>query len=80
MSYLFPLNGTSDVNPTPYGMVATVVCFGVSFVASVPMSDAVMNRLPKKKKILSLAFLIGWIILGIMSSLDVMEQGGNSMT
>merc|ERR1712117_21492 len=33
-----------------------------------------MNRLPKKKKILSLAFLIGWIVLGIMSSLDVMQQ------
>ena len=74
LSYIFPLDGTANVSPTPYGIVATVVCLAVSFVASVPMSDAVMNRLPKKKKILSLAFLIGWIVLGIMSSLDVMEQ------
>ena len=50
------------------------VCFAVSFVASVPMSDAVMNRLPQKKKMLSLAFLLGWITLGIMSALDVSKQ------
>jgi len=74
LSYLFPLNGTSDINPTPYGMVATVVCFGVSFVASVPMSEAVMNRLPEKKKMLSLAFLLGWITLGVTSALDVVAQ------
>ena len=61
LSYLLPLNGTANVNPTTYGMVATAVCFVVSFVASVPMSDAVMNRLPDKKKMLSLAFLLGWI-------------------
>lgn len=74
LSYLFPLNGTADINPTTYGMVATVVCFAVSFVASVPMSDAVMNRLPKKKKMLSLAFLLGWITLGVTSALDVIAQ------
>ena len=74
LSYLFPINGKADINPTPYGMVATVVCFGVSFVASVPMSDAVMNRLPQKKKMLSLAFLLGWITLGVTSALDVVSQ------
>ena len=74
ISYIFPLDGSYNVSPTPYGIVALVVCVGVSFVASVPMSDAVMNRIPKKKKILSLAFLLGWILLGIMSSLDVMQQ------
>ena len=74
MSYLFPLNGTCDINPTAYGMVATAVCFGVSYVASVPMSEAVMNRVPDKKKMLSLAFLVGWIILGVTSALDVITQ------
>ena len=67
LSYLFPITGKGEINPTTYGMVATAVCFGVSFVASVPMSDAVMNRLPQKKKMLSLAFLIGWITLGVTS-------------
>ena len=38
------------------------------------MADAVMNRNPQKKKILSLLFLLGWIVLGIMSSLDVTKQ------
>ena len=74
LSYLFPLNGTCDINPTTYGMVATAVCFGVSYVASVPMSEAVMNRVPDKKKMLSLAFLVGWIILGVTSALDVITQ------
>ena len=74
LSYLLPLNGTAVVKPTMYGMAATAVCFAVSFVASVPMSDAVMNRLPAKKKMLSLAFLIGWICLGVTSALDVVAQ------
>ena len=74
MSYLFPLDGTSDVDPSIFGIIACVVCFLVSFVASVPMADAVMNRNPQKKKILSLLFLLGWIVLGIMSSLDVTKQ------
>ena len=42
--------------------------------ASVPMSDAVMNRNPDKKKKLSLMFLLGWIVLGVMSALDVNDQ------
>lgn len=50
------------------------VCICVSFVASIPMSDAVMNRLGKKKMVLSLMFLVGWIALGITSALDVNEQ------
>ena len=33
-----------------------------------------MNRLGKKKKVLSLLFLVGWITLGVMSALDVLEQ------
>ena len=74
ISYLFPVSGNLDVDPTVYGYIAMVVCFLVSFVASVPMSDAVMNRLPMKKKVLSLMFLLGWIVLGIMSALDVNKQ------
>ena len=53
------------------------MCISVSIIASVPMSDAVMNRRPKKKKALSLAFLVGWIILGILSALDVGTQLNN---
>ena len=34
----------------------------------------VMNRLGKKKKVLSLLVLAGWITLGVMSALDVLEQ------
>lgn len=71
ISYLFPMDGSSDVEPTIFGIIACVVCFFVSYVASVPMSDAVMNRIADKKMKLSLAFLIGWITLGIMSALDV---------
>jgi hypothetical protein len=66
LSYLFPIDGTKEVNPSNFGIVAMVVCFFISFIASVPMSDAVMNRIGKKKKILSLFFLLGWIALGIM--------------
>ena len=33
-----------------------------------------MNRLPAKKKTLSLAFLMGWITLGVVSALDVTTQ------
>jgi hypothetical protein len=74
LSYLFPVDGTSNVNPTVFGLLALFVCVGISYVASVPMSDAVMNRLPAKKMKLSLMFLLGWITLGIMSALDVTEQ------
>eukprot|EP00240_Pyramimonas_obovata_P000862 CAMPEP_0118927960 /NCGR_PEP_ID=MMETSP1169-20130426/5323_1 /TAXON_ID=36882 /ORGANISM="Pyramimonas obovata, Strain CCMP722" /LENGTH=574 /DNA_ID=CAMNT_0006869843 /DNA_START=228 /DNA_END=1952 /DNA_ORIENTATION=+ len=74
ISYLFPLDGTYDVDPSPFGVVALIICLFISFVASVPMSDAVMYRKDKKKKMLSLMFLLGWISLGIMSSLDVVYQ------
>jgi hypothetical protein len=74
ISYLFPLDGTRDMDPTVFGIVALVVCVFVSLVASVPMADAVMNRTPKKKMILSLMFLLGWIVLGVMSALDVTDQ------
>ena len=74
LSYILPIDGSFNISPTVYGIVATAVCFAISFVASVPMSDAVMNRLPKKKKLLSLAFLLGWITLGVMSALDVVTQ------
>ena len=69
--YLFPIDGTSNFDPTVYGIIALVVCVYVSFVASLPMADAVMSRNATKKKILSMQFLLGWITLGIMSSLDV---------
>ena len=62
------------MNPTAYGIAACVVCFFVSFIASVPMSDAVQNRIPKKKMMLSLMFLLGWIALGVLSSLDATAQ------
>jgi len=68
ISYIFPMDGTKNVAPTTFGIVALVVCLLISFIASVPMSDAVMNRIGKKKKILSLLFLIGWITLGVMSA------------
>jgi len=73
MSYLFPMNPTKDIDPSPFGIAACVaiVCFAISYVASVPMSDAVMTRNGPKKKKLSLIFLLGWITLGVMSGLDV---------
>jgi len=74
ISYLFPIDGTLDIDPTVYGIIALVVCLGVSFDASIPMSDAVMMRKDKKKKMLSVVFLLGWITLGIMSALDVTKQ------
>jgi len=70
ISYIFPMDGSFDVKPTVFGIIACVVCFIISYVASVPMSDAVMHRIPDKKKKLSLMFLTGWITLGVMSSLD----------
>ncbi|CAB9524971.1 expressed unknown protein [Seminavis robusta] len=77
LSYIFPIDGTASIKPTPYGIIACVVCIYVSFVASVPMADAVMHRDPKKKMMLSLQFLMGWITLGVMSSLDAGEQLGS---
>merc|ERR550539_957005 len=74
ISYLFDINGKFEFSATPFGIIACVVSFAVSFIASIPMADAVKNRLPDKKKMLSLGFLIGWILLGIMSSLDVTDQ------
>ena len=74
VSYLFPIDGTLDIDPTVFGIIALVVCFLISFVASIPMSDAVMNRVAKKKGILSIMFLLGWITLGIVSALDVTKQ------
>jgi hypothetical protein len=76
LSYIFPIDGTSNIKPTRYGIVALVVCVLVSVDASLPMADAVMNRLATKKKVLSLIFLLGWITLGVMSSLDVCTQLG----
>lgn len=71
LSYLFPVNGTiEDFEPTWAGIVALVVCLFISFVASIPMSDAVMNRDGPKKMKLSLGFLIGWICLGVFSAVD----------
>jgi len=73
-SLLFPIDGSSSIHPTDYGIAALAICVFVSLVASVPMADAVMNRLATKKTILSLMFLFGWIALGIMTSLDVTQQ------
>ena len=74
LSYLLPLDGSANISPTVYGGLATAVCVLISFVASVPMSEAVMNRRPMKKKLLSLTFLLGWISLGVLSALDVVTQ------
>jgi len=74
ISYLFPMDGSTDVDPTAFGIIACVVSFLVSFIASIPMADAVMNRNGQKKMILSLMFLVGWLTLGVMSSLDVSKQ------
>ena len=74
LSYLFPISGSATIAPTFYGKIAPIVCFAISFVASVPMSDAVMYRKDNKKKLLSLMFLAGWITLGVCSALDVIEQ------
>jgi hypothetical protein len=38
------------------------------------MADAVMNRLKGKKMVLSLLFLLGWISLGVLSALDIIDQ------
>eukprot|EP00930_Biecheleria_cincta_P004318 TRINITY_DN10522_c0_g1_i2.p1 TRINITY_DN10522_c0_g1~~TRINITY_DN10522_c0_g1_i2.p1 ORF type:complete len:519 (+),score=90.15 TRINITY_DN10522_c0_g1_i2:107-1558(+) len=75
-SYMFPLDGSTRVAPTSFGIAACVICVFVSIVASVPMSDAVMNRKGQQKMVLSLLFLIGWIALGIVSSLDITTQVG----
>jgi len=77
LSYLFPMDGSFDVDPSAFGIIALIVSFGVSIIASIPMSDAVMNRLPQKKMYLSVAFLLGWITLGIMSALDASHYYGN---
>mmetsp|Transcript_71582 Transcript_71582/g.128868 ORF Transcript_71582/g.128868 Transcript_71582/m.128868 type:complete len:521 (-) Transcript_71582:74-1636(-) len=74
ISYMFPIDGSASIKPTGYGIAALGVCVFVSIVASVPMSDAVMNRLDTKKKILSLLFVSGWITLGVVSALDVQTQ------
>lgn len=70
LSYLFPMDGSSDVDPTPFGIIALVVSILVSIIASVPMADAVQNRKAQQKNMLSLAFVIGWFTLGAMSALD----------
>lgn len=74
VSYLFPLDGTSDVDPTVFGIIACVISFLVSIIASLPMADAVKNRKPQQKMVLSLMFVLGWILLGVMSALDVLKQ------
>jgi len=78
ISYLFPLDGSTNVSPTVPGVVACVICFFVSYVASLPMADSVMHRLLKKKTILSVMFLLGWIALGVASSLDATAQVAKS--
>jgi len=74
ISYLFPIDGSANVAPTKFGFAALAVCFFVSFVASIPMADAVMKRLGGKKKMLSVMFLLGWITLGVVSALDTAHQ------
>ena len=50
LSYLLTIDGTAAIAPTSYGTAALLVCFFVRYVASLPMSDAVMHRLTDKKK------------------------------
>eukprot|EP00440_Ansanella_granifera_P058569 gb/GFBE01063479.1/.p1 GENE.gb/GFBE01063479.1/~~gb/GFBE01063479.1/.p1 ORF type:complete len:519 (+),score=126.52 gb/GFBE01063479.1/:1-1557(+) len=79
ISYIFPLDGTTNVNPTGFGIAACIISFFVSFVASIPMADAVMHRKDSQKKGLSLLFLLGWIALGFMSACDVTHQIGSTL-
>merc|ERR1712176_1366456 len=45
-------------------------CFVQSFVASIPMADAVVTRNHTKKALLSLLFVSVWMVLAVCTGLD----------
>ena len=69
ISYLFPTSGGYSIEISTPIIVAMVFSLILSFVASIPMGDAVMNRKADKKKKLGMAFMLSWVGLTVATGL-----------
>ena len=67
IAFLFPTNGSTAIELSPVNILGAVLCIALAFIASVPMGDAVRNRNASLKQKLSLAFVLSWIGLTIVS-------------
>jgi len=65
VAYLFPTNGGYEISLSIPVIIAIIFSLILSFVASIPMGDAVMNRKGDKKKKLGMAFMLSWIGLTV---------------
>jgi len=70
IAYLFPRSGGSSIEVSPPIIAAMIFCIILSFVASIPMGDAVMNRKGDKKKKLGMAFMLSWVGLTVATGLS----------
>lgn len=63
------LLNTTGLQASIPGMFAFFFCFLLGIVASHPMAEAVRTRNEEKKKLLSLLFILSWMMLAIFSGL-----------
>jgi hypothetical protein len=68
-SYLFPTSGATAMEFELVNIAAIVFSLILAVVASVPMGDAVRHRKAKKKKMLSMMFVLSWLGLTVSSGL-----------
>ena len=69
-AYLFSTDGATALNISPINLGAIAFSLILATVASVPMGDAVRYRKGKKKKKLSMLFVLSWLGLTVTSGLS----------
>ena len=69
LAYLFPDSGDFSLELSSLGLLSLLAALVLAAVGSLPMAEAVRYRQAKKKQILSMLFLIFWILLTIITAL-----------
>ena len=70
VSYLFPVDGSFSLYLTPSSLAGLLVSLMLGVVASVPMGDAVRTRNKGRKELLGMAFLVLWLVLSVVTSIN----------
>jgi uncharacterized membrane protein YhdT len=65
LSYLFPLDGSAELQFTVTNILGAVFSLALGYIASIPMGEAVKNREGATKQKLGMMFVLSWMVLAI---------------
>lgn len=82
LSYFFPraaplADGLGSLALSSRSLAAAAVCAALSWIASVPMGEAVRFRQAQRKTRLGMAFVGSWVLLTALSSAGHGDEAGN---